>query len=101
MKYYPAIFNLVVGRLEKYNMYAPYLIIFNTISIMGEEVEVVVSYKYLRVHLDKRLDWNCNSEAVYREGQGTLYFLRKLRSFNVCSKMLQIFYQSAVASASH
>ena len=30
---------------------------------------------------------------------GRLYFLRKLRSFNVCSKMLEIFYQSAMASA--
>ena len=28
-----------------------------------------------------------------------LYFLRKLRSFNVCSKMLEIFYQSVVSSA--
>ena len=28
-----------------------------------------------------------------------LYFLRKLRSFNVCSKMLEIFFQSVVASA--
>ena len=26
-----------------------------------------------------------------------LYFLRKLRSFNVCSKMLEIFRQSVVA----
>ena len=29
----------------------------------------------------------------------SLYFLRKLRSFNMCSKMLEIFYQSVVASA--
>ena len=28
-----------------------------------------------------------------------LYFLRKLRSFNVCRKMSEIFYQSVVASA--
>ncbi|KAI3355030.1 hypothetical protein L3Q82_017846 [Scortum barcoo] len=28
-----------------------------------------------------------------------LYFLRKLRSFNVGSRMLEIFYQSVVASA--
>lgn len=27
-----------------------------------------------------------------------LYFLRKLRYFNVCSKMLEMFYQSVVAS---
>ena len=26
------------------------------------------------------------------------YFLRKLRSLNVCSKMLEIFHQSVVAS---
>ena len=71
----------------------------NTISILGEEVEVVEGYRYLGVHLDNRLDWKCNTEAVYRKGQSRLYFLRKLRSFNVCSKMLHIFYQSVVASA--
>ena len=27
-----------------------------------------------------------------------LYFLRKLRSFEVCTKMLEIFYQSVVSS---
>ena len=62
----------------------------NTISILGEQVEVVVveGYRYLCVHHDNRLDcWTCNSEAVYRKGRSTLYFLRKLRSFNVQCKM--------------
>ncbi|KAI3358325.1 hypothetical protein L3Q82_014767 [Scortum barcoo] len=27
-----------------------------------------------------------------------MYFLRRLRSFNICSKLLQMFYQSVVAS---
>ena len=31
---------------------------------MGEEVEVVEEYKYLTVHLDNRLDWKQNIDAV-------------------------------------
>ena len=49
--------------------------------------------------IDNKLDWKSNTEAVYKKGMSRLYFLRKLRSFNVCSKMLEIFYQSVVASA--
>ena len=59
---------------------------------------MVEDYKYLRVVFDNRLDWKSNTEAVYRKGMSRLCFLRKLRSFNVCSKMLEIFHQSVVAS---
>ena len=69
------------------------------VLIGGEEVVRVDSYKYLGVHLDKRLDWSCNTEAVHKKGQSRLYFLRKLSSFKVCTRMLQTFYQSVVASA--
>ena len=71
----------------------------NNISIMGEEVEVVEEYKYLGVHLDNRLDWRCNTYAVYKKGQNRLYFLKKLQSFSVCNKMLHIFYKSVIESA--
>uniref|UniRef100_A0A8C4X371 B30.2/SPRY domain-containing protein n=1 Tax=Erpetoichthys calabaricus TaxID=27687 RepID=A0A8C4X371_ERPCA len=33
------------------------------------------------------------------KGQSRLYFLRRLASFNICNKMLQMFYQTVVASA--
>ena len=33
-----------------------------------------------------------------RKGQGRLYFLRRLRSFNICRKLLWMFYQTVVAS---
>ena len=72
--------------------------VFSTFSILGEEVKVEEGYRYLAVHLVNRLDWEYNTEAVYRKGQNRLCFLRKLRSFNVCSKMLHIFYESVVAS---
>ena len=53
-------------------------------------------YRYLDVHLDNRLDKKLNTEAVYNKGQSKLYFLKKLRSFNVCSKMFHTFFKSVV-----
>ncbi|KAI4898937.1 hypothetical protein NFI96_007064 [Prochilodus magdalenae] len=69
------------------------------VIINREEVEVVGTYKYLGVHLDNKLDWSSNTSAVFKRGQSRLYFLRKLRSFGVCTKLLWTFYQSVVASA--
>lgn len=69
------------------------------ISIRGVDVEVVESYKYLGVHIDNKLDWSKNTEVLYRKGQSRLYFLRRLRSFNICRTMLKMFYESVVASA--
>ena len=68
------------------------------VTIEEVNVEVVNTYKYLGVHLDDKLDWSVNTEAIYKKGQSRLYFLRRLRSFNVCSKLLWMFYQSVVAS---
>ena len=68
------------------------------LRILGKDVEAVEDYKYLGVTINHRLDWSFNTEAVYKKGMSRLYFLRKLRSFNMCSKMLEIFYQSVVAS---
>ncbi|KAK0137273.1 RNA-directed DNA polymerase from mobile element jockey [Merluccius polli] len=68
------------------------------VSIEGVDVEVVRTYKYLGLQLDDKLDWTANMEAVHRKGQSRLYFLRRLGSFNICKKLLQMFYQSVVAS---
>ena len=71
----------------------------NCVSIMGEEVEVVEQYKYLGVHLDNRLDWRRNTDAIYKKGRSRLYLLRKCRSFSVCSKMIHIFCKSLMDRA--
>lgn len=55
----------------------------------GVDIEVVPSYKYLGVYLDNKLDWSLNTDALYKKGHSRLFFLRKLRSFNICSKMQQ------------
>ena len=48
--------------------------------------------------MDNKLYWSANVDAIYKKGQSRLYFLRRLRSFNVCNKLLRMFYQSVVAS---
>ncbi|KAG5265425.1 hypothetical protein AALO_G00242350 [Alosa alosa] len=52
------------------------------VSIDGVNLEVVSTYKYLGLHLDNKLDWSANTDALYKKGQSRLYFLRRLRSFN-------------------
>lgn len=69
------------------------------VTIEGDIVEVVETYKYLGLHLDHRLDWSVNTDVLYRKGQSRLYFLRRLRSFNICQKLMQMFYQTVIASA--
>ena len=62
-------------------------------------METVQTCKHLGVVLDNKLEWSANIEAVYRRGQGCLFFLRRLRSFNVCSDMMCMFYHTITESA--
>ncbi|KAI4898474.1 hypothetical protein NFI96_008605, partial [Prochilodus magdalenae] len=68
------------------------------VFIEGVEVEMVRTYRYLGLHLDERLDWSANTDILYRKGRSRLYFLRRLGSFNICRKLLQMFYQTVVSS---
>ncbi|TWW65250.1 hypothetical protein D4764_21G0001500 [Takifugu flavidus] len=54
--------------------------------------------RFLGVQLDNKLEWSTNTDAVYKKTMSRLYFLRRLRSFSVCSRMLHMFYQSVMAS---
>ena len=67
------------------------------VNIQGKDIAVVQTYKFL-VHLDDKLNWSANAGALYKKGQSGLFFLRKLRSFDVCKEMLLMFYQSVMAS---
>ena len=69
----------------------------NPFSINETEVDIVDEYKYLGVHIDHKLNWTKNTEAIFTKGQSRPYFLRRLRSFNVCRTMLQMFYHSVVS----
>ena len=43
-------------------------------TIRGEDVDVVDSYKYLAVYLNVRLDWSTNTYAVYMKGMRQTVF---------------------------
>jgi len=60
--------------------------------------EAVEDCRYLGVPTDNRLNWKTKGMAVYKKEMSRLYFQRKLRSVNVCRKMLDIFYLSVVAN---
>ena len=65
------------------------------VCIRGDAVKTVPSYKYLRLVLNNKLDWSVNTDYLYKKGQSSLYFLA---SFNICKKLLEMFYPSVVAS---
>ena len=58
------------------------------------------SYEYLGVVLGNKLEWSINTEAVYKKGLSLLYLPRRLRFYNVCYRMLQMFSQSVFAVVS-
>ncbi|KAL0188435.1 hypothetical protein M9458_015534, partial [Cirrhinus mrigala] len=43
------------------------------VSIQGSDIEIVNTFKYLGVHLNNKLDWSTNTDALYRKGQIVLY----------------------------
>ena len=63
------------------------------------DIEIVDSYKRLRVHLNDKLDWTHNSDALYMTGQSRLYLLRTLPCFRGKGTVLRTFYSSMVTSA--
>ena len=60
--------------------------------IMGEEVETVVSYKYLGVNVDDKLNWNVHASSVLSKTNQRMYFVRKLKYFKISGKyVIQIY----------
>ena len=63
-----------------------------------KEVERVDTFKYLDVTLDNKLTLRQNTGAMVKKTKLRIYYLRKLRSFNVNRNLLQLFYSSIVSS---
>ena len=71
---------------------------FVPISIANENVEVVDSFKYLGTVLDTKLSFKENTDVIFNKCQQRLYLLRKLKSFYVCTEILETVYRSMVES---
>ncbi len=68
------------------------------VLVEGEPVEVVTSFKYLGTFLDSTLSFDKNTDMIVRKANQRLYLLRKLKSFNVSQRTLQMVYRSLVES---
>ena len=66
--------------------------------IKSEEVEQVDFFKYLGTVLDKNLKFTDHVDYVYKKANQRMYLLRKLKSFNVDSYILDLVYKSLVQS---
>ena len=62
-------------------------------------VEIAHQYKYLGVTVDDKFNWDYHVKEIQRKGQQRLYFLRKLKTFNMDTCILELFYTSLIQSA--
>ena len=69
---------------------------YQSVCIDGGEIETVQTCKHLGVVLENKLEWSANIEAACRRGQSSLLFLIQLRSFNVHSDMICMFYHTII-----
>ena len=69
-----------------------------SLYVMNAAVDIVSEHKYLGVYIDDKLNWKCNTGKVYAKCNQRLYFLRRMKSFNVHSDILYLFYQAVIQS---
>ena len=70
----------------------------NPVKIMGQNIEIVHSYKYLGTIIDDKLRWDENTTNLFKNGQQRLYFLRKLNALHVDRNILSLFHDYFVKS---
>lgn len=66
------------------------------LHIKGQEVERVEEYKYLGSIIDNKLSWSANTSALLKKGNQRLFFMKKLKSFEVSPRLLELFYKAIV-----
>ena len=68
------------------------------ITIHGESINQVCSYKYLGVVIDHLLSWKDHIESLCMKTKQRIYFLRRLRSFGASRRILLLFFTSVIMS---
>ena len=68
------------------------------VSVAGENIEIVETFKYLGTILDSGLNFNANTEYITKKAQQRLRLLRKLSFFNVSKKASSVFYHAHICS---
>ena len=61
-------------------------------------VETVTKFKFLGTYVTHKLTWDYNCDTILLKARQRLYFLRKLKSYNVNKTILISFYRGIVES---
>ena len=88
--------ELCFGSREKADCHQPPL--FQPLSINGQLVEQVQSFKYLGTEIDISLSFSQHTDSIFKEAHQRLHLLRKLRAFNVSKNILTLVYRSLIES---
>ena len=68
------------------------------LKICGKEVEIVDSFRYLGLTIDKKLTFDNHIKNVSKSCQSRLYILRQLRSFRIDKNILKVSYETQIES---
>lgn len=68
------------------------------IRVNDDVVDLVGRYKYLGTIIDCKLTFKEQVDAMSSKAKHRLYFLRKLKYFQVCNTFLRLFSQSVTQS---
>lgn len=67
-------------------------------TMEGSEINLVENHKHLGSVFDNKLCFLANTDTISTKVQRYLYFLRKINSFHICTKMMTLFYQCFIES---
>ena len=65
---------------------------------IGDEVEMVESFKFLGVQITKTLSWSLHTDTIVKKAHQRLYFLQRLRKFGMSATTRTNFYRCAIES---
>ena len=66
--------------------------------VNNEQVAQTTSYKYLGVTIDNKLNWHSHTSLIHKKAHKRLFFLRKLKSFGIDNKLIELFYHATIES---
>ena len=69
-----------------------------SLTISGEVVEEVKSFKFLGTTISSDLKWDGNISSVIKKAHQRLFFLRQLKKFKISHSILTQFYRAATES---
>jgi hypothetical protein len=72
--------------------------VIEDLVIDGKKVERVSEYKYLGTVIDRKLNFDANTNSIHKKCQSRVYCLQKLRSLNVNQQVLGNFYKCFIES---